>query len=40
MVPFVAAALPALVQAAPSLIRIFGETAQAEKKAMADEVAV
>ena len=40
MVPFVAAALPALVQAAPSLIRIFGETAQAEKNAKAAEVAV
>jgi len=40
MVPFVAAALPALVQAAPSLIRIFGESAQAEKNAKAAEVAV
>ena len=40
MVPFVAAALPALVQAAPSLIRIFGESAQAEKNSKAAEVAV
>lgn len=40
MVPFVAAAIPALVQAAPSLIRLFGESAQAEKNAKAAEVAV
>lgn len=40
MVPFVAAALPALIQAAPALIRIFGSGEQTEKNAKAAEVAV
>lgn len=40
MAPFIAAAIPALVSAAPSLIRLFGEGAQAEKNAKAAEVAV
>lgn len=38
MIPFVAAALPALIQAAPALIRIFGNSPQAEKNAKAAEV--
>lgn len=38
MIPFVAAALPALIQAAPALIRIFGDSPQAEKNAKAAEV--
>lgn len=38
MLPFVAAALPALIQMAPSLIRIFGNSPQAEKNAKAAEV--
>lgn len=38
MAPFVAAALPALLQAAPALIRIFGESPQAEKNAQAAEL--
>lgn len=37
MVPFVAAAIPALLQAAPSLIRIFGDSPQAEKNAKTAE---
>lgn len=37
MVPFVAAAIPALIQAAPALIRIFGEGGQSEKNAKAAE---
>ncbi len=37
MVPFVAAALPALIQAAPALIRIFGNGEQSEKNAKAAE---
>lgn len=38
MVPFIAAALPSLIQAAPGLIRIFGSSPQAEKNAQAAEV--
>lgn len=38
MAPFIAAALPALIQAAPSLIRAFGSSPQAEKNAKAAEV--
>lgn len=37
MVPFVAAAIPALIQAAPALIRIFGSGEQTEKNAKAAE---
>ncbi len=37
MVPFVAAAIPALIQAAPALIRIFGKGGQSEKNAKAAE---
>jgi muramidase (phage lysozyme) len=37
MAPFIAAAIPALLQAAPALIRIFGNGAQAEKNAKAAE---
>lgn len=37
MAPFIAAAIPALVQAAPSLIRLFGNGEQAEKNAKAAE---
>ena len=40
MAPFVAAALPALLQAAPALIRLFGKGEQSEKNAKAAEVAV
>lgn len=40
MAPFVAAAIPALLQAAPALIRLFGKGEQAEKNAKAAEVAV
>ena len=40
MVPFVAAALPPLIKAAPALIRIFGSGEQTEKNAKAAEVAV
>lgn len=40
MVPFVAAAIPSLIQAAPALIRIFGSGEQTEKNAKAAEVAV
>jgi muramidase (phage lysozyme) len=38
VLPFVAAALPALLEAAPALIRIFGHSPQAEKNAKAAEV--
>lgn len=37
MVPFVAAALPLLVEAAPALIRLFGNGEQSEKNAKAAE---
>jgi len=37
MAPFIAAAIPALIQAAPSLIRIFGKGEQSEKNAAAAE---
>lgn len=37
MVPFVAAALPLLIEAAPALIRIFGSGEQSEKNAKAAE---
>lgn len=37
MAPFIAAAIPALIQSAPSLIRIFGNGEQAEKNAKAAE---
>jgi hypothetical protein len=37
MAPFVAAAIPALVQLAPSLIRLFGSGEQAEKNASTAE---
>lgn len=40
MAPFIAAALPSLINAAPSLIRLFGNGEQAEKNAKAAEVAV
>lgn len=40
MAPFVLAALPSLINAAPSLIRLFGDGAQSEKNAKAAEVAV
>lgn len=40
MAPFIAAALPALMQAAPALIRLFGKGEQAEKNAKAAEIAV
>ena len=40
MAPFVAAAIPSLIQAAPALIRIFGSGEQTEKNAKAAEVAV
>lgn len=38
--PFIAAAIPSLIQAAPALIRIFGSGEQTEKNAKAAEVAV
>lgn len=38
MLPFIAAALPALIQSAPALIRIFGDSPQAEKNAQAAEL--
>ena len=38
MAPFIAAAIPALVQAAPDLIRIFGHSENAERNAKAAEV--
>jgi lysozyme len=37
MIPFIAAAIPALIEAAPALIRIFGDSPQAEKNAKAAE---
>lgn len=37
MAPFIAAAIPALIQSAPSLIRIFGNGEQSEKNAKAAE---
>jgi len=37
MLPFVAAALPFLIQAAPALIRLFGDGEQSEKNAKAAE---
>lgn len=40
MAPFVAAAIPSLIQAAPALIRLFGNSEQADKNAKAAEVAV
>jgi muramidase (phage lysozyme) len=40
MAPFVLAALPSLISAAPSLIRLFGKGEQAEKNAQAAEIAV
>ena len=40
MAPFIAAAIPALVEMAPSLIRIFGKGAQSEKNAQAAEKVV
>lgn len=38
MAPFIAAALPQLIQAAPALIRIFGDSPTAERNAKAAEV--
>lgn len=38
MLPFVAAAIPALIQAAPSLIRLFGDSPQSEKNAKTAEI--
>lgn len=38
VLPFIAAALPALIQSAPALIRIFGDSPQAEKNAKAAEM--
>jgi muramidase (phage lysozyme) len=38
MAPFIAAAIPALLQAAPDLIRIFGDSPQSEKNAKAAEL--
>ena len=40
MAPFVLAALPSLINAAPSLIRLFGNGEQSEKNAKAAEIAV
>lgn len=40
MLPFIAAALPALINAAPELIRIFGNGEQSEKNAQAAEKVV
>lgn len=37
MLPFVAAALPALIEAAPALIRVFGDSPAAERNAQAAE---
>lgn len=37
LLPFITAALPALINAAPALIRVFGNSPQAEKNAMAAE---
>jgi len=38
--PFIAAALPSLIQAVPALIRVFGDSPQAEKNAKAAEIVV
>lgn len=38
MLPFVAAGITALIQAAPALIRVFGDSPRAEKNAQAAEV--
>jgi putative chitinase len=38
MAPFIAAAIPSLIQAAPALIRIFGDSPAAERNAKAAEV--
>ena len=40
MAPFILAAIPSLIQAAPSLIRLFGNGEQSEKNAKAAEMAV
>ena len=40
MAPFILAAIPSLIQAAPSLIRLFGKGEQAETNAKAAEIAV
>ena len=40
MLPFIAAALPSLIEAAPKLIRLFGDSPQAEKNAQAAETVV
>ena len=40
MAPFIAAAIPSLIQAAPALIRLFGKGEQSEKNAKAAEMAV
>ena len=40
MAPFVLAAIPSLISAAPSLIRLFGNGEQSEKNAKAAEIAV
>jgi len=40
LAPFIAAALPALIEAAPGLIRIFGDSPQAEKNAKAADLVV
>jgi len=40
MLPFIAAALPALIEAVPSLISIFGNSPQAEKNAKAAQIVV
>jgi hypothetical protein len=40
MAPFIAAALPAVIEAVPSLIRIFGKSEQSEKNARAAELVV
>ena len=37
MIPFIAAALPMLMEAAPALIRLFGSSPQSEKNAKAAE---
>jgi muramidase (phage lysozyme) len=40
MAPFIAAAIPSLISAAPALIRLFGKGEQSEKNAKAAEMAV
>ena len=40
MLPFLMAALPALIEAVPSLISIFGNSPQAEKNAKAAQIVV